>query len=147
MPEADSTIKPTPNTAAAQRPPSFRGVHEAHDIEENATPRAKAVTQERLDERQEQIMADRSVDGRAPSHQSRRSEWRWIGFTLIALAIAALVWALVSGVNPGVIFGYAILGAFLLAFGGWPVWITSMKRSQEETAATQQAARQLNARK
>ncbi len=149
MPEADNTPESTKDTIQVQNPPSFRGVHEATADDDHAANTSTAVARERdrVEERQEEIMADRSVDGRPASHQTRRSEWRWIGFTLAGVAVIALTWALLSGVNPGVILGYSILGAFLLAFGGWPIWIVGMKRHQEEVAAEQQAVRQLNTRK
>lgn len=102
-------------------------------------PRITAV----VDDRQDQLMASESADGRPPSHRQRVIEWRWVVIGLPVLIIAAITWAAIAGVSLGAVAGFGALFLLLLLLGCWPVLGAGLLRGKEQAVARDEALAEL----
>lgn len=94
---------------------------------------------ETLDMRQDDLMAIESVDGRPPTHEQRRTGWRWIAIAVPVLVVVAATVAMIRGMSLGAVIGYGIAAMALWVLGSWPVWAASLRRGKEESVAREEA--------
>ena len=79
-----------------------------------------------IDDRQDQLVARDSADGRPPSHRQRFAEWKWFLIVGALLLIGGIAYALIQrvGVEAVAVGVILSLGYFMLAGGcfegnGW----------------------------
>lgn len=121
--------------------PSFDGPMPLYEVLRQDLTRAQA---DGVDLAQDRIMAQRSVDGRPPSHGQRRLEWRLLLIGAPALILAGGAWAIAVGTPIGVVVGVAVVVLLVLLMAGSPVWGAGVSRGREESAARVEALDQLH---
>jgi hypothetical protein len=96
-----------------------------------------------IDDRQDQLVARDSADGRPPSHRQRFAEWRWFVIVGPLLFVGGVAYALIRGVGvEAIAVGVVLsLGYFMLAGGS--AWGVGALRWKEERAARKQATQEV----
>ena len=93
-----------------------------------------------LAERQDDVMATISDDGRPPAKGTRRREWTWfVGLALVA-AVIMVIWGIAAGVQLATAWAAIALGVGFLVFAS-PVIIVGRMRAKEEAIARGAAVR------
>ena len=91
-----------------------------------------------VDERQDEIMTERSSDGRPPPKRLRTVEWWAAGAVgvLVLIVVASVMAA--RGFSAGTIA--VVLGVGLVMMGAaWPAWTAGLMRGREERQARDRA--------
>lgn len=91
-----------------------------------------------LDDRQDDLMAVASADGRPPAHQLRVVEWRWVITGLLIFVAALIAWGVLASVDAGIVIPGVVFGIILLGSAS-PVWISGLIRAREQRAARRSA--------
>ncbi len=113
-------------------------VTEVVEVKQTPPPLTDRQNQ-RVDDRQDQLMARDSVDGRPPPRHQRITEWKWLLIVAPVLAIACIALLITRGVRaPAIAFGVLFVGGYLL-LGVWPVWRAGVLRGREEQEARKEA--------
>jgi hypothetical protein len=94
----------------------------------------------RVDDLQDELMAGRSPDGRPPRHDLRIAEWKWLFLGIGTILVAALMWAVMSGMATVWIVIFAITLVLMLGIGISPVLYAGLLRGGEEREARKTAA-------
>lgn len=101
------------------------------------------VSAAEVDDRQDELMASESAEGRPPTHQQRSFGWRWFLILIPIIVVGSGVIALMRGLSLVGIAQFGVLFVLLLVLGGLPRWGASLSRGKEEAAARKEAVAEL----
>jgi hypothetical protein len=96
--------------------------------------KTELLTQAQTDDRQDDLMAASSDDGRPVAKALRSREWIWFGIGAVLATVVATAWAVTTGISWGIVLVALLLGTFFFAFASPAIFIGFL-RAREERAA------------
>ncbi|MBX9738032.1 MAG: hypothetical protein K2X32_14010 [Phycisphaerales bacterium] len=94
---------------------------------------------DRIDDRQDALMARDSPDGTPWPRRQRVTQWRLLAIVGSVSVVAGVVLALYHGVGVATLAIGAVLGCMYIMLAVWPVITAGVLEGKEERAARKQA--------